>query len=455
MSVFGAMNTAVAGLRAQSFALENISDNIANSQTTGYKRVDTSFMELVPDFPLNSQIGGSVMSFSRGTNTLAGNITSTGVGTNFALSGEGYVVVRDRVSYSAGVPVFAAQDLYTRRGDFERDKNGYLVNGAGNYLVGYAADPTTGVISSGAPDVLRFTDDQFPAKATSSIEYKVNLPSYPKTSNASTATANSELIVTPPAVPPATVASNAEQAFLDRTVSGGSMTVYDDLGTPITLQLRWGKTDSVANGGVDTWNVYYMNDSSATAATAPAVTKWTNLGTNFTFDSTGQLTSGSTATLTAPTIDGTTLGNITMNFGTGGLTQFADISGQIKSNTVRPDGYAAGTLDGITINDSGQIMAAYSNGQTRAVAQIAVAQFSADNALKRLDGGAFAETLESGPPTYANAGVSFISGSLEGSNTDIAEEFSKMIITQQAYSANTRVVSTSQQMLQDAINIIR
>ena len=154
MSIFAAMNTAVAGLQAQSFALENISDNIANSQTTGYKRVDTSFEELVPEFPLRQQIGGSVIAFSRGTNNIAGNITATGVGTNMALSGGGYMVVRDRVSYSGGVPTFAAKDLYTRRGDFELDKNGYLVNGAGNYLVGNVANATTGIIGTGSPTVL-------------------------------------------------------------------------------------------------------------------------------------------------------------------------------------------------------------------------------------------------------------------------------------------------------------
>ena len=86
---------------------------------------------------------------------------------------------------------------------------------------------------------------------------------------------------------------------------------------------------------------------------------------------------------------------------------------------------------------------------------MAIAQFAADNSLKRLDGGTFEQTLESGEPIYSVNGTGFIAGSLEGSNTDIAQEFSKMIITQQAYSANTRVVSTAQQMLQDAINIIR
>jgi flagellar hook protein FlgE len=446
MSIFAAMNTAVAGLQAQSFALENISDNIANSQTTGYKRVDTSFEELVPEFPLRQQIGGSVIAFSRGTNNIAGNITATGVGTNMALSGGGYMVVRDRVSYAGGVPTFAAKDLYTRRGDFELDKNGYLVNGAGNYLVGNVANATTGIIGTGSPTVLQFSGAQIPAQPTSTIDYRANLPSSPTTTGGGTN-------LTPSGQ--ATITKTGESAFLGQTIAGGSVTAYDVLGSPVTMQLRWGKTtkaDATATPPtVDTWDLFYSNSPTSTAGTAVA---WTNAGT-FTFGPTGQLTSSSSVTMTAPTIGGTTLGNITFDVGSGGLTQFSDISGQVKPNQLKQNGYAAGTLEKIAVNDAGQVMASYSNGQSKPVAQVAIAQFAADNSLKRLDGGTFEQTLESGEPIYSVNGTGFIAGSLEGSNTDIAQEFSKMIITQQAYSANTRVVSTAQQMLQDAINIIR
>ena len=138
-----------------------------------------------------------------------------------------------------------------------------------------------------------------------------------------------------------------------------------------------------------------------------------------------------------------------------GLSQFADISGQVKANTLNQNGYPAGKLNDVAVNDDGRILATYSNGQTKAVGQIAIAQFNAADALKRASGSVFKETLESGSPILSANGTSVISGALEGSNTDIAAEFSKMIVTQQAYSANTRVVTTAQQMLQDAINIIR
>jgi flagellar hook protein FlgE len=108
----------------------------------------------------------------------------------------------------------------------------------------------------------------------------------------------------------------------------------------------------------------------------------------------------------------------------------------------------------VQISDGGRITAFYSNGQMSDIAEIPTVYFNADNMLKRLDGGAFSTTFESGPPIPGAPG-SIIGSSLEGSNTDIADEFTKLIVTQQAYSANTRIVSTADEMLQEALNMIR
>src|SRR5215207_3213454 len=97
MGIFGAMTTAVSGLRAQSYALENISGNIANSQTTGFKRLDTSFVDLIPELPYRHELAGSVTAFSKLTNTIQGDLQSTGVPTNMALNGEGSFIVQERV----------------------------------------------------------------------------------------------------------------------------------------------------------------------------------------------------------------------------------------------------------------------------------------------------------------------------------------------------------------------
>jgi flagellar hook protein FlgE len=450
MSIFGAMVTAVTGLNAQSYALENISDNIANSQTTGYKRVDTSFEDLVPDYPVRNQVGGSVIAFSQGTNTLAGAVTNSGVGTNFALNGQGFAVVRDRIDFAGGIPTFSAKNLFTRRGDFELDKNGYLINGAGNYLVGYGAD-LAGNILGGSPDVLKISTAQVDAKVTSTLNYAANIPSYPKTTNADTAVANSELWVPGVGVLPA-VGGNLAAAdtpnFIKSSITGQTVTAYDPLGAQVNVEFRWAKTDSVANGGTDTWQMFYNSAPGADAASST----WTRIGA-FSFDSVGKVSGTPPTGITGLAVSGTTVGNVAMDFTN--LTQYADISGQVKASDLAQNGYPAGKLEDVAVSDDGRILASYSNGQTKAVGQVALAQFNASNALKRSSGSVFEETLESGTPILSFNGTSLISGSLEGSNTDIAAEFSKMIITQQAYSANTRVVTTAQQMLQDAINIVR
>jgi flagellar hook protein FlgE len=154
------------------------------------------------------------------------------------------------------------------------------------------------------------------------------------------------------------------------------------------------------------------------------------------------------------TVDGVLLGNLSMVFGTGGLTQFADTNGVVQVNALKQNGFAAGSLQSITVNDKGRIVGAYSNGRSIDLAQITLANFSGADFLKRIDGGAFEATDESGPVTYNTAGK-IVGSSIEGSNTDIADEFTKLIVTQQAYSANTRVISTSNQMVQDLLNMLR
>lgn len=175
-----------------------------------------------------------------------------------------------------------------------------------------------------------------------------------------------------------------------------------------------------------------------------------------TFDANGRLTApASGAISTTFTVDGSSSGPIDITFGTSGLTQFADDNGVMNINRLSQDGYPSGTRTGVNIGEGGRVMGIFSNGQTVALAQIPLAQFASDNLLKRKDGGVFEETLESGEPIFTDAGRNLLGGTLEGSNADIADEFSKMIVTQQAYSANTRIITTAQQMLTDVINIIR
>jgi flagellar hook protein FlgE len=614
MGIFGALTTSVAGLKSESYALENISGNIANSQTTAFKRIDTSFLDLIPQSGNNTQLAGSVTANSRSTNTIQGSVQSAAVSTYMAINGDGFFAVQKPGSFTDNSPIFTGVNDYTRRGDFSLDKNGYLVNGAGYYLEGVPIDPTTGNPSGGAPQVLKFQNDFLPSQATTKIDYRANLASYPLTTKHDTTVPGSELLrpadfgtnpqvagtqpppfgdntktglsvnsklttttaitgntllkggvntdsvstsfsttdtivittTTPAAtktiafydtsaaitagtaanttyidlaggkvsdvlaaidtitgnagtasavssgavtlhtgtandisivsaaagyaalgltspttvvrtgggsVGTGTVTGSDNQTFLDESVSGGATTAYDGNGAPVNVQLRWAKTDSatLGVGHTDTWNLFYQTNPSATGSTVG----WKNVGTNFTFGSNGQM-NPVIGQLTLPnlTVSGVNLGNVTMSFGTGGLTQFADTNGNVQVNQLQQDGFAAGQLQSVSVSNEGRVVGSYSNGRNIDLAAVSVATFNGPNFLKRIDGGAFEVTNESGAALFGKGG-SISGSSLEASNTDIADEFTKLIVTQQAYSANTKVITTANTMVQDLLNVMR
>lgn len=588
MGIYGALSTAVTGLRAQSFALENISGNIANSQTTGFKRIDTDFVDLIPDAPQKRQTAGSVLAQSRSTNNLQGDVKGTSTETNMAISGNGFFVVEPPIGQSDGDTLFAGANYYTRRGDFELDKNGYMVNGAGYYLKGLPIDPATQNISGSVPQVLRVTNSFLPAQQTNTINYELNLPQLPKTAQYQASKAvGSELLraqdflnLTPdtpatisggtttagaasstiasagnsltiavnrtPAIPPVTInftgtggtsgatidlsvtttvgavlaqiqaqlpagttvglngsgaititAANATDTititdgttgssstgfnladgtinptvapatalaarvnsvsaddadtFVSQSISGGAITVYAGNGAPVNVQMRWAKVNSTANGGAERWNMFMLTNSEATGPGAA----WTKIGGDYTFGADGSPNPAVEYTdLPALTINGITVGDVRLQHGAHGLTQFADPNGTAEVTTLKQNGYAAGEYVSVGVNDSGRVVVSYNNGEQLEIAQVVTANFSAVNSLKRMDGGVFAATSESGEPLFDQTG-GVIGSSLEASNTDISEEFTKLIVTQQAYAAGTRIVSTADQMLQEALNMVR
>ena len=592
MGIYGALATAVTGLKAQSFALENISGNIANSQTTGYKRIETDFLDLIPDAPISRQTPGAVLSGSRATNTVGGDIKTASTDTYMALNGSGFFVVEQKIGQNDGNAVFGGTSYYTRRGDFDLDREGYLVNGAGYYLKGLPINQATGNISGSVPSVIQISNAFLPAQQTSRIDYQLNLPELPKTANYDANTVNSELMdaadfvptsadVTATAtggtsftgtdaasgiftagdtfsitvdgtsvtfeavngagaasdpnniafdmsgnisaaladiqselraaipteagdavvaldggatgnvevtlgsnltssftltdgtgspiadmgltagdytytdssigVPVTTITGAQADTFVSQSIAGGAITVYASNGAPVNVQLRWAKVDSAARGGTDTWRLYYLTDSAAGSSEV----EWRQVGGDYAFSASGGLSPDIVSTnLNNLTVNGVNVGNITLQHNTGGVTQFADANGTSQVTALSQNGYAAGEFVSVTINDDGRVVASYSNGQQVELAQVVTANFNAANALKRLDGGIFAATSESGEAILNNGG-GIVSASLESSNTDISEEFTKLIVTQQAYAAGTRIVSTSDQMLQEALNMLR
>jgi flagellar hook protein FlgE len=592
MGIYGAMSTAVTGLRAQSFALENISGNIANSQTTGFKRIDTDFMDLIPDAPQKRQTAGSVLAQSRSTNNLQGDVKAASTETYMAINGNGFFVVEPTIGQSDGTSLFSGASFYTRRGDFEINKGGYLVNGAGYYLKGLPIDAQTQNISGSVPQVLRISTAFLPAQQTTRIDYQLNLPQLPQTSAfKDSQVAGSELMnaadftnVTPTLVPdtaarttgaaatvgqdtslfvsagdtlsiqigampprvytfnsggsnvlPATdislaanddidellarieadlagispgaqvglvggriavtagnvtdsvtivdgttgstslgfdlanattaptvsdaqrwaarvqsIPANESDEFVRQSISGGAISVYSANGAPANVQMRWAKVNSTTSGGAEVWNLFIATNAQATGTQ----TMWAKAGGDFTFGANGSPTPPIDHTnLTGLTVNGVLIGDVRLQHGSGGLTQFADPNGQAEV-ALGQNGYPAGEYVSVAVNDSGRVVVSYDNGETVEVAQVVTANFNAVNQLKRMDGGVFAATSDSGEPVLDNGGG--ISGSsLEASNTDISEEFTKLIVTQQAYAAGTRIVSTADQMLQEALNMLR
>jgi flagellar hook protein FlgE len=451
MGMFGSMLTAVAGLRAQSFALENISGNIANSSTPGFKRVDTSFTDLIPEAPLNRQVSGSVNAFSRLTNTIEGDFLATSIPTNIALNGEGFFVVSQRPNDQA---IIGGQSptLFTRRGDFEVDRLGYLVNGAGYALRGQTLDPVTAQPVNANNGFIQINRDPLPARASSTVTYNGVLPRVPETNAYDINVPGSDLLgdqtdhyLNSPA-DLSTISSTGPDAanFESRSMPGGSVSIYNATGAVEPVNLRWAKTADNA------WSLYYQEGDDAGAA-------WRRIGAAGAvgFQADGSLTiPGLTLDSVVPvSINGTEFQNVTINFG-GRLTQFSSDT-RVQPTLIDQNGYSVGRFTSVGVSDNGAVSIAYSNGQVVPVALIDVVRFPAPNSLKRADGGAFEQTLESGAPIVGLDNGVILSGTVEGSNTDISEEFAKMIVTQQAYSANTRVISTSQEMIREILNIVR
>jgi flagellar hook protein FlgE len=675
MGIFDALTTAVGGLQAQSFALQNISGNIANSQTTGFKETDTSFDALVSVAAAGHQTSGSVLAESVATNTVQGSIQSSSVSTNMAINGDGWFVVSKPASFSDNQPVFSGVNDYTRRGDFRENQGGFLVNGAGYYLMGIPVSATTGNPLGSVPSVLQFSTNFVPAQPTTQIQYKANLASNPTTATSSSTIIGSNLLnpigftanplvgapaaaritgtgatllpdakavgtgsvvlsgganttlaslgmtvgqtvtvadgtntttftvaagskisdlvaainggtaavtasvsagnqlvltgnnflvpitvagtnaaavgfgagltsfqptnlltqntvaagqtltittTTAPAAPvvssltfgptqiatlsqlqtalqaltnvtanvntangnititaanstdqitiggnagasrfgiqnllavPAngTVIADDVQTFTNQSISGGSVTAYDSTGNPVNVQLRWAKTDSVAVGGTDTWQLFYQVNSNATGTQSA----WQNVGTVFKFNSSGQMNPPlSSLTLPNLTVNGDSLGNVQLVLGSNGLTQFADTSGTAQVNEFQQNGFAAGKLQTIAVNGQNRVVGTFSNGQNIPLAQVTLANFNGQDGLQALNGGAYSATVDSGPPLFSGTGQ-IVGNSVEASNVDIATQFSHLIVAQQAYSASAKVMTTANQMMQSLLTVVQ
>src|SRR5580698_2022753 len=247
-----------------------------------------------------------------------------------------------------------------------------------------------------------------------------------------------------------TVTGADASTFTSQSIDGGSVTAYDTEGDPVNVQFRWAQATN--SNGQSVWNLFYQNSSSATGTQAA----WTNVGQNFVFNSSGQLVQPTTSTFNIPalTVNGDSLGSVQISLGNKGLTQFANTSGTSQVTQLQQNGFAAGQLQSVSVDSENRVVGSFTNGQTIPLAEISLASFNGENSLQALNGGAYAATTDSGPPIF-NATGKIEGGSLEASNVDIATQFSQLIVAQQAYSANARVMTTANQMIQSLLTAIQ
>lgn len=419
MSLSASLSSAVSGLTAQSAALSAISENIGNSSTVGYKTKETSFEALVSASMNSSAAAGGVSTSLSRAMTVQGVISTSATDTNLAINGSGYFVVSDNTSGAV------SSLAYTRNGSFSTDKDGYLVNSEGYYLQGYPADESGDVLGTGASslETINVANLTSPAEATTEVSVVANLPADAAVGDAFTSTAS----------------------------------VIDSLGATNIVDQTWTKT------GVNSWSVTTSNPYSASTGETTGTASTTAITVTF--------ENGVLATVSDPATVDFTFNNGAANAtvaidlgeigGSKGLTQYdsgSDVAA-ISISSITPDGSTAGSLTDIVISDSGEVSATFSNGLTKVIYQVPVATFSNSAGLSQVSGTTYKATTTSGAATINLSGIgasgSVVAGALEGSTTDTATEFNKMIVAQQAYSAASQVVGSVKDMFDTLISVVR
>lgn len=432
MSLLTSLASGTTGLSSASTDLSVISDNIANASTIGFKQERAAFEDALAQNVIggSGQIGlGSQLQSVQKIMT-EGALQSTGVSTDLALQGSGFFAVR-------GTTNDGRNGTYlTRAGQFTVDNTGYLVNLDGLRVQGYTADPL-GNITSALGDVQVGNASSAPA-ITTAVTLKANLDSG------------------------ATLQAGAWSAANAAALSNfsTSVTAYDSLGASHQIQIYFRHTTSGAGGG--TWDWHAVTDGGGVQGGTAGTPVDVGTGT-LTFDNTGKLSGVAGQTVGFTPVGAAAL-SFNLNFGsttatgTGldGVTQFAAAS---ATTYVGQDGYASGQLSSIQIDKSGVVQGVFTNGQTRALAQVGVARVASPDQLSRSGGNLYAVTPGSGEVVMGAAGDGgrgFISaGTLEQSNVDIADQFVRMIAAQRAFEANSKTITTSDQLLSELIQMKR
>lgn len=450
MSLFGAMRAGVSGLDTQSQAMGMVADNIANVNTTGYKGVSPRFSTLVTAQASSSSFApGGVRLNTLNAIDQQGLLESSTSSTDLAIAGAGFFVVSDDPTTGTGTTTF------TRAGSFRPDADGNLTNTAGQFLTGWpivsGVVQQTSILSAFTTvNVSSLTSAPIP---TSTVDIGANLPSTAATSDAFDLSVEAldkqggvhTMVLT------FTKTATANEWDLTSTVSNASFLDIDSNDDGATGD------DALIAGATSTRLGTVTFGADGTLATVAADTTAGDISTvnasdNFVFDIDydNTLATGTAADRVQVTLD---LGTVGL---TDGMTQFAS---SFIPNFIDQNGRQFGSVTGVSVDETGIVTALFDNGDTRDIFQVPLAVFPNPNGLKAQTGNIFAGGTEAGnpialAPNTGGAGK-VASNSLEASTVDLADEFTRMIITQRAFSANTKIITTADEMLDELTRIIR
>lgn len=428
MSIVSSMYTGASGLSAHGDAMQVVGDNLANSNTIGYKGSRANFEDVLARSVGGNSIGlGSKLASVQKILT-QGALLGTGVSTDLAISGEGFFQVSGNSDGLNG-------SFYTRAGQFNIDKDGYMVNDAGLRLQGYNADEQGNIIQ-------QVTD--------------LTIPSYelpPQATENATIVANLNVNETTPAAAWDPTDPAATSNF------SSSVTVYDSLGEAHNVTLYFRKEA----GNSYSWHAL-VDGGEMTGGTAGTPVEGAT-GT-LTFDTEGRLLTETTTTNDFDFLNATQSQAIAFDFGdsitTDGGTGLRGVTSYASDSAVSfisQDGASSGALAGVSINPNGEIQGVFTNGKTQTVGRVLLADFQNAQDLERVGGNLYITTNESGEPLVGDAGTggrgAINSGTLEQSNVDMATEFVNMIAYQRGYQASSRIITVADQVLQEVVNLKR
>lgn len=417
MSLYGMMRTSTSGMTAQANRLSAVADNIANSNTTGYKRSFTEFSSLIIDSSPSTYTPGSVTTVVRTAIGQQGNLLATTSTTDLAIRGEGFFVVSD----NDGTP------FLTRAGSFIPNSDGDLVNAAGFFLMGYpVVDGNINTVANGYAglEVVNVDDLALKANPTTQGKFRVNLPG--------------NAVAVAPANLPSLNAPTA--AYTAKT----SLLTYDNLGNQVILDVYSTKT------GPGAWEVAVYNKADAGPNGFPYSSPRLALG-SLSFDlTTGQISGGS-PTLSIPIPNGQSL-----SLDLTGTTQFAT---EYTVLDAVMNGNAPVGVDKISVGSDGVVYANYENGNKVAVYKVPLADVASPDNLNQLTGNVFITGPDSGDVQIGFAGTaglgSIASSTLEQSTVDMATELTTMIDAQRGYTANSKVFQTGAELMDVLVNLKR